>query len=52
MADLSTTKALSACCEEEGAGMARLSLPLHHQVRGDMKMAPAWRVSACPSIIR
>ena len=37
VADPSTTMALSSCYEKEGAGMARLSLPLHHQVRGTWK---------------
>ena len=52
VADTSTTMALSSSCEKEGTDVARLSLPLHHQVRGDMEMAPAWRVSAFPSIIK
>ena len=41
VADPSTTIALSSSCnlKEEGAGMVRLSLPLHHQVRGDAGMA-------------
>ena len=49
VADPSTTMALSSCYEVEGAGMARLSLPLHHQVRGDMEMAPAGTLRVCES---
>ena len=49
VADPSTTMALSSCCEKEGTDVARLSLPLHHQVRGTWKWRRHGALRVCDS---